>query len=528
MLRPWPMRWYQETAIPMFRAAIKAKHTKLIGQAPTGWGKTVLAAHIFDSAMLKTSRCLFACPRISLVDQTLEAFEKQGIRDIGIMQASHKRTDAAAQLQIACFDTLYKRDFIDFDLVVVDEIHMADARMWDLLKKWKIVLGLTATPWTKGLGLHFTKLLVFSTLHEMIVYHDKDPGVGLVPVRGKGPDLALLRGVSKLSKGADGEFKEKGAAALMGRKEVIADVVETWLKTRQDGSHPGDRTFLFCPTRANAQSLQEAFLAQGVRFDYIDAFTSERSPIFRRFRSREIAGIASVGCLTTGVDEDVRCISDAALSNSESTIVQKIGRGMRPAEGKEYLWLNDHTGNANRFGWFADIFHDVLDTTPPHIPGSSYPEEEKIAVKERKQRQCGMCRMMLARSAIRCPSCGTKVLFDDVEVIAGELVDLSAPRKSTRKERAEARKAKEIAKAKQTYYSGMLWQAKQKGLKPGWAAFRFREQYGDWPNGLKVQARKPPPEIIAEEVKRYREYKASQAAKPQLAPHPFEEYHGDF
>ena len=337
----YPMHWYQEPAIPMFRAAVKEGNRKIVGQAPCGYGKTVIAAHLASSSMKKGNRVLFACPRISLVDQTLESFEAQGIHDIGIMQANHKRTDPSCKLQIACFDTLYSREVPDFDFVILDEIHLADARMWKLMERWKIVLALTATPWKKGLGLHFSKLIVLSTINDMLEYHEKDPSLGLVPIKGIGPKLEFLREIEHLKTGQDGDIQENAAAHFMEKTEVIADIVDTWLRTRQEGNHPGDRTFVFARRRITALAYQEAFRAQGIKFDYIDAFTSHRSPIFERFRRRESQGIVSVGCLSTGVDEDVRCIVSAAPRKNQADIVQELGRGLRPAEGKEYCIARD-------------------------------------------------------------------------------------------------------------------------------------------------------------------------------------------
>lgn len=769
-----PLRWYQEDAIPKFRDALRQGFKRPIGQAPCGWGKTVLAAHLLDSALKKGSRCLFACPRISLVEQTLAAFESQGIHDIGIMQGNHRRTDRRARIQIACFDTLYSRPVPEFDLTIIDECfpagtmistefgklpiesikagdmvmnatgkghvlslfrsshntfvkvrlsdgtdfrctkehpiftssgwreagrlaigqrvfreedmlnlwqgicsydeqnwktcgnsnsrseiqktdmlqqvllqeaekpdarsdytaesicvtqgkrisslgprrkrkayagdsesgigssgrrmgnrvrsaykekasrrvstllqaglgksfredrdrvgwrkpllddpkgarseegctvavpwvesieieeqscaepiynlrvsghpsyfangvlvhncHMCDARMWKLLPLWKVVLGLTATPWTKGLGLHFDKLLLFSTIEEMIGYNAIDPKVGLVPTIGKGPNWALLNGLSGIKKSDDGEFAETAAAIFMDRNEIVADVVDTWLKTRQDGSHPGDRTFLFCPKRANALALQEAFAAQGIKFGYIDAMTSERTPILKQFRSKEIAGIASVGCLSVGVDEDVRCVIDAALSNSPAAIVQKLMRGSRPGEGKKYLWLNDHTGNSNRFGWFEHIVHDTLDDTPPHMPGGPYQKEDAAPRKEQR-RECSSCRSILPRGAMRCNVCGLQLVFDDVEVIPGELTDLKkGPKKEPKPKKDD----------KQAFYSGLIDFGMRRGFKEGWAANQYRAKFGVWPRGLEavpMTPRKAVKDFIAESRKKYLEQK---------------------
>ena len=507
----YPMRFYQEHCIPEFRQGIRDGHLHSIGQAPCRYGKTVVSAHLIQGALSKGSRCLFAAPRISLVEQTLASFEAQGLEDIGIMQANHARTDAKAQLQIACYDTLYRRDPGEFDVVILDEVHMCDPRMWELKKKWKIVLGWTATPWTKGLGLHFSKLHIFATIPQMIGYNAIDRTVGLVPGRGMGPRPDLIAGVENLKKNDAGEFVEEAACAFMDRDEVIADEVETWLKTRQEGRHPGDRTFHFIRRRASAKARQEKFAAHGVTTEFIDAFTEERSPIFRRFHNLETKVILSVGCLTTGVDADVRCIVDAAPSNSEMTIVQKLMRGGTPSEGKDYYWLNDHAGNANRFGWYEDIYHDTLDTTPPHVKGSAY-EQEDTPSQDKKQKQCGVCRSLLRRGALNCSICGSRVVEDTTIVVKGELGEL-VPQKSKKKPRLERSE-------EQAFYSGLLDFGQRRGFKEGWAANKFREKFGIWPNRLEkvpMTPRKAVRDFITESGKKWREQKKQAAPQPSEA-----------
>ena len=85
----------------------------------------------------------------------------------------------------------------------------------------------------------------------------------------------------------------------------------------QNGNHPGDRTFLYGVNRAHARALMEKFNSAGVSFGYIDGETGpdERKRVFDRYRSREDKGICNVGVLITGVDEDVRCIQDCAMTS---------------------------------------------------------------------------------------------------------------------------------------------------------------------------------------------------------------------
>ena len=508
-----PQRWYQKPSIPLFREAVKQGHTKIVGQAPCGWGKTNLAAHLLVSSMKKGNRVLFACPRISLVDQTYEAFELQGITDMGVMQADSRRTNPMSKLQVACFDTLYNRDLPDFGFVIIDEVHLADARMWKLMEKWKVVLALTATPWKKGLGLHFNKLIVLSTINDMLEYHEKDPSVGLVPIKGIGPKPEFLREIEHLKMGEDGDIQEDAAQHFMDKTEVVADIVDTWMRTRQEGNHPGDRTFVFARRRITAIKFQEAFAAKGIKFDYIDAFTSDRSPIFKRFRSKQTQGIVSVGCLSTGVDEDVRCIVDAAPRKNQADIVQALGRGMRPADDKPYCWLNDHVGNANRYGWFADIYHDKLDTTPPHVKGSAY-EQEEATPTEVKRKQCAVCRGYLPRGAFKCPTCGNVMVVDDTVTIDADLVDLRKMKaeKKAKRELAEKEKAARAEKRKQgepqAFYSGLLDFAERRGFKDGWAWHKYIEKYGQPPTGLNkvpMIPRKSVKEFIKESARKWRQ-----------------------
>jgi DNA repair protein RadD len=501
----------------MFRKAIKEGHTKIVGQAPCAFGKTVISAHLCASSMEKGNRVLFACPRISLVDQTYDAFEQQGIRDMGVMQANNRRTNPVAQLQVACFDTLYRRQLPQFDFVILDEIHLADARMWKLMEQWKVVLALTATPWKKGLGLHFSKLIVLSTIPDMLQYHEKDPSVGLVPIRGIGPSPEFLRAVESLKTGQDGDFQEEPAGTLMENNEVVASIVDTWLRTRQEGHHPGDRTFVFARRRVTALKYQEAFAAKGIKMGYIDAFTSDRSPIFKKFRSKELKGIVSVGCLETGVDEDVRCIVDAAPRKNQADIVQALGRGMRLGEAKDYCWLNDHVGNANRYGWFADIYHETLDTTPPHIKGSAY-EKDEATPQEVKRKQCSVCFEYLPRGAFKCSSCGTQIVFDDTVTINSELIELKPAKVSDK-----AKKPTRLLKSEeQVFYSGLLDFAQVRGFKEGWAAWKFKERFGVFPRKLDkvpMTPRKAVKEFIAASARQWRKQKGSQ---------PVEEYKGEF
>jgi superfamily II DNA or RNA helicase len=59
---------------------------------PTGGGKTEIAATIVRGLQEVRRPVLFTVPAIELIDQTLEKFWAEGIRDVGVIQADHCMT----------------------------------------------------------------------------------------------------------------------------------------------------------------------------------------------------------------------------------------------------------------------------------------------------------------------------------------------------------------------------------------------------------------------------------------------------
>lgn len=473
----------QRDAVGQVRDAIREGHRRIMLQAATGWGKTLWAAHVIDAAMRKGSRPLFTAPAISLVDQTLASFEREGIHDIGVMQAQHARTNRNATVQIASVQTLIRRQCPDVNFVLIDEAHETFDGLDALLDERKdlIAIGLSATPWTKGLGLRWTKLIIAATVNDLIAKGRATPAVIY------GPEHDVDRSAIKIVKG---EFDEAGSASMMSDDAIVGDVLKEWKE-----KSPREKTFVFCVNRAHAQVQMEAFLDDGIPFGYIDANTpqDERKRQFKQMRYGEIAGIASVGCLIRGVDEDVRCIVDLQLTKSEMRHVQKWGRGVRCADGKTVLVGLDHAGNNAALGLFTDIYHDHLDIRKPGERGESYKDDYKPA----KPKKCAKCHNLIPPKMRNCPSCNERVALNTgVTVVDGRLVEIGSGPKIDMKERQE-------------WYSGFLYMAKQKNIKDGWAAFRYKEKFGTWPNKLRVRAKKPTDQMVEFDRQAYEKYRMS-------------------
>src|SRR3954452_17796196 len=163
---------HQKLAEAQLRESLRSGHRRPIIQSPTGSGKTVLAAAIVEKALAKGKKVIFTVPKLSLIDQTVERFNEEGIKAIGVVQGYHPGTDGTQPVQVASIQTLRRRKLPEADLVLVDEAHEVHDfyREWMEKPEWRGIpfVGLTATPWTKGLGKYWDALLQPTTITQLI------------------------------------------------------------------------------------------------------------------------------------------------------------------------------------------------------------------------------------------------------------------------------------------------------------------------------------------------------------------------
>jgi DNA repair protein RadD len=458
---------HQKLAEAQLRESLRSGHRRPIIQSPTGSGKTVLAAAIVEKALAKGKRVIFTVPKLSLIDQTVERFNEEGIRAIGVIQGYHPGTDGTQPVQVASIQTLRRRELPEADLVLVDEAHEVHDfyREWMAKPEWQHVpfVGLTATPWTKGIGKLYDDLIVPTTTAELI---EKE---FLSKFKVFAPSHPDLRGVKTVA----GDYHEGQLSAVMSEAKLTADVVKTWLEKGEDRP-----TLAFCVDLAHARKLADEFNSAGVSCGYVDAYTDRRArnELGEAFRARHVQVICSVGTLTTGIDWDVRCIILARPTKSEILYVQIIGRGLRTGVGKDHCLILDHSDTTLKLGFVTDIHHKELnDGTPNRSAKTGAPEEKK-------PRECPSCKAL--KNTHVCPSCGfAPQRQSQLKVRDGELVEL------------DFRKGKKDLGGRQSVYSGLLWYGNSRGYKPGWAAVQYKNAFGAWPDSLAKHPAPPSGEL---------------------------------
>lgn len=463
------LRPHQVKAIHSLKLSILDGKRRPLIQAPTGFGKTLTAAAIVDGALRKGNRVVFCVPALALIDQTVQAFYDEGIRDVGVIQADHYLTDYSKPVQVASVQTLDRRGFPETDIVIVDEAHRAYKAIfrWMKAEPEKLFVGLSATPWTPGLGKYYDDLIIASTTKELI-----DQGY-LSKFEVYAPSHPDLSGVKTVA----GDYHEGQLAEVMSDGGLVADVVSTWLK------HGDNRpTLCFGVNRAHAERLEAQFKLAGVPTAYVDAFTSdhERTKIIKGFKNGAIKVICNVGVLTTGFDADVRCLILARPTKSEMLYVQIIGRALRTAPGKDRAIILDHSDTTLRLGFVTDIVHDELDKGADR-KNANRPKEKKLPLPK----ECTSCHYLKPASVHVCPGCGFAPIADPgIECVDGDLVQVSGE------------KIAYDMQTKQRWYSGLIYYAQERGYKPGWAYFQFKEKFGIYPaSTLKKVAQYPSDEV---------------------------------
>jgi DNA repair protein RadD len=479
------LRQYQTDIIGKFESAVAAGKRRILLVAPTGAGKTVIGAEIIRHVRDRQKGVLVLAHRREIVTQTHKKLLDNKVR-AGIIQAGVDPRPLEL-VQVASISTLWSRAYRSdamlqptADLLVVDECHHAPARTYrEIIDSYPdaILLGLTATPCRgdgRGLGGIFETVIECPQIAELT-----EQGY-LVKAKVYAPVNPDLHGVETRK----GDYVESQLVDRMDRAKLIGDIVQHWHKL-------GERrkTVAFAVNVAHSLHLRDEFCRSGIRCEHIDGSTAmdERDATLARLASGEIDVVTNCMVLTEGWDmPEVGCCILARPTKKMGLYRQMIGRVLRPARGKADAIVLDHSGAVFHHGLPDDHVEWTLDPdkqagAPDHQARSQKPGGGLI--------ECTQC-TALRVGGKPCPCCGFMPArpAQYVPIADGELGLVKGGRADAAFDADERRR-----------WLGMLISiGMQRGYKPGWAAFKFKEKFGEWPPyGLKVTPATPSAEVSA-------------------------------
>jgi len=463
------LRKHQIKAIVQIRETIRQGTRSMILAAPCAFGKTITAAHILKSAQDKGNRAIFIADRIKLVDQTENAFEGFGI-DYGVQMSNHYKTNEEKLIQLASVQTLTRRmrDTFDYDLAIVDEAHTN----YETIKKAMklnpkcIFIGMTATPYSKGLGIYYKKLIVPITTKELL-----QQGF-LTPIQyygGTSVDLTNIKRRALATGGTDYDPIELSARIEKDKDKLSGDIVKNYIAHGE-----GKMAIAFSPSINHSKYLAELFNQNGISAAHIDGYmdNSERKKLYALHQSHEIQVLCCSRLLGVGYDNpEATVIIDCYPSSSPYPIVyqQRIGRITRLHENKPYAIYLDHAGNVSRYGFYEDLIPNALHCK------ESY-KDKKLVKKTKKEQKPNVC-----------PECAK--IFVGIKCECGYTIDMKRAIRTDKAmlkklNQAERNNILESIETKARWYNQLKLLESIRGYKKGFAEQIYKRKFSVYPNDV--------------------------------------------
>jgi superfamily II DNA or RNA helicase len=458
------LRSYQEQTLVALREGFAKGRKAQILYAPTGAGKTEMAIALMAATQTKGNKAAMLLDRVVLCDQTSKRLEKYDIAH-GVMQAGHWRYRPYENIQVCSAQTLERRgSFPGLNLLIVDECHQTRDQTVKFIKDNPNVrvIGLTATPFTKGLGKIYDNVVSVVTTKQLV-----DDKV-LVPLRVFIAKEINMEGAKKVA----GEWSQ--AEASTRGMVITGDVVAEWIKKTHEIFGRPRKTIVFASGVEHGVHLARKFQEQGHNFICISYKDDDewKKQVIEDFSKpdTQITGLIATDILTKGFDvSDVMIgVSARPFSKSLSSHIQQMGRVMRGHDDKEFaVWL-DHSGNYLRFreDW-DEVFEAGVDTLDEGKEKAKKEPTEKV----KEQSKCPKCSALWPSGSDTCYNCGhVKEKKNKVFSLDGEMVELSG---SVSKD------------SKQEFWSQMVWYMRVQGWSKGRAANTYKDKFGVWPRGLR-------------------------------------------
>lgn len=489
------LRPYQESAVEGVRQSMRQGHRKVLVQASTGAGKTVTAADIISSSVAKGNRVLFLADTLELVEQAVKTFDAWGL-DVGVMQGDHYRTDESCMVQVCTPQTIsarLKKQRANFErysvgLILVDECHVvykARDALAELYPKAPFI-GLSATPFTKGLGKFYTDVVEMIPMSALI-----EQGY-LCDYTAFGPDVPDMSGVAMSGE----DYNADGAAEVMSNQNLVGSILDTWKLHCENV-----KTIVFACNVAHSKALARMFVSAGYSCEHVDGYPTsadaserkaERQEVIERFRSGKTTILCNVAIATKGFDvPDIGCIVLAKPTKSEMLLWQMLGRGLRTAEDKDKCVVLDHGGSLLRLGFPEDRTDFTL------CDGTKSSTSKKKEREERLPTPCPKCTFLRPAGVHKCPKCNfAPEPQHEVVNMDGELVPLKVAQALEKLWSAGQKATMEV---KQQVYSELVRICEDHGKKKGWVFHTYKEMFGIQPAKLDWVAAR----IVSRDVEKF-------------------------
>ena len=350
--------------IKNLREIIDAGENKALLISATGTGKTYASA--FAMRELGFKRVLFLVHRGQLAKQTKASYEKVFDNSVsfGLIGAGNSiEENQNSDYLFAMVQTLSREEHMQkfapdsFDCIILDEAHHSSAASYQKIMNYftpKLWLGMTATPDKRDdniEGRNIYEIFNHQIAYEIRLQQAMEEDM-LCPFHYFGlSDISMIDDSKTKTRNLD----QKDFNLLTG-DERVKHIIEQ----AEYFGYSGERVkgIIFCSRIDESKELSAKFNRLGFRTIALngDASEDERVDAFERLAMEETDAehtgkepldyIFSVEILNEGVDiVEVNQVIMLRPTQSPIVFIQQLGRGLRKAEGKEFVVVLDFIGN---------------------------------------------------------------------------------------------------------------------------------------------------------------------------------------
>ncbi|EGD6457209.1 DEAD/DEAH box helicase [Salmonella enterica] len=492
------LRDYQAQAIRDVRSEFR-HHKAVILVLATGAGKTVIFSEITRLAKERGSRVLILAHRDQLIKQCSRKLNEIGTTH-GIIMSGH--TPAPHEMvQVGSVQTVVRRldKFIaPPDIIITDECHLSAAKTYttiiDHFGSAKL-LGVTGSPCRlDGRALGRADGGLYDAMVQGITIGELIARGFLVRPRVFGPSKAVdLKGIDR---DKNGEFNRKQLAERMDTSPITGDAIEHYQRIC-----PGVPAVAWCVNIQHATNVAAQFNAAGIKAAMLcgEHDGDYRDLILGQLARGEIQVVTFVGLLIEGVDvPEIGCVIILRPTNSLSSYLQTVGRGLRPLPGKDCCYVLDHASLFARHG-LPDQHRDWPLTG--RVKHEKPKDTDDLAIN-----QCPSCFGAFTRldakeaAALKrieypdwagrlcCPRCWTDLVSKTVVIktAAGELKEITAEDAARLNEEREKKDRRDEVRKARTFKELLQIEAKR-GYQRGWAHHRWQSIKPKVPSELEAR-----------------------------------------
>lgn len=388
--------------ISNLRKLINAGKKKALLISATGTGKTYASA--FAMRELGFKKILFVAHRNMLINQALSSYKNVFDDSVSMGIVGDGNSDYDADFIFAMVETIHKEEKLirfspdHFDCVILDEAHHSPANTYQKVMEYfkpKLFLGMTATPDKRDdhiEGRNVYELFDYQIAYEIRLQKAMEEDL-LCPFHYFGiTDLSILD-----------DNSSKTNFSMLTSDERVRQVI----KQAKFFGYSGERVkgLIFCSTKDECTELSRKFNRLGYRTRALfgtDDWNTRKNAFERLAMNEEdtteemepLDYIFSVDILNEGVDiVEVNQVIMLRPTESPIVFVQQLGRGLRKADGKDFVVILDFIGNyKNNFmipvalsgdrSYNSDVIRKYVISGNRIIPGASTVHFDEIA-KER-------------------------------------------------------------------------------------------------------------------------------------------------